>query len=210
MTCPAHALAATRQFLVAQDVDLIRELIRRLREQEPQRVLQVVDIGAGSGTTALSVFAEVPDKVLVRTVDHDAQALAYSKLAVSNIGRLRDWRGFVGDSARAIFERGGQDIDLLLVDAEHTYKAVLADLAAWLPLLRDSGFVWIHDYGNPKDFGVPVVASRGVKRAITEMLRKHELTAVEIAGLGWAGQRYVEQEERVDADLGSRRKRTTR
>jgi predicted O-methyltransferase YrrM len=194
--------------LVAQDVDLIRELVRRLREQEPRRVLQVVDIGAGSGTTALSVFAEASDRVLVRTVDHNAQALAYSKLVVSNIGRLRDWRGFVGDSARAIFERGGQDIDLLLVDAEHTYKAVMADLAAWLPLLRDSGFVWVHDYGDPMLYGLGVKPSRGVKRAINELVRKHELTAIEIVGLGWAGQRYVEQEER-DEDLGPRRKRTT-
>lgn len=210
MTCPAHALAASRQMLVAEDVDLIRELVRRLREQEPRRVLQVVDIGAGSGTTALSVFAEVSDKILVRTVDHDAQALAWSKLVVSNIGRLRDWRGFVGDSARAIFERGGQDIDLLLVDAEHTYKAVLADLAVWLPLLRDSGFVWIHDYGDPMLYGLGVRPSRGVKRAINELVRKQELSVVKVAGIGWAGKRYVEQEEKVDADLGSRRKRTTR
>ena len=209
MSCPAHALAASRRFLVAEDVNLIRELVRRLRKQEPRRVLQVVDIGAGSGTTALSVFAEASDRVLVRTIDHDAQALAYSKLAVSNIGRLRDWRGFVGDSARSIFERGGQDIDLLLVDAEHTYKAVLADLAAWLPLLRDSGFVWIHDYGDSLQ-ALGVRTSPGVKRAVNELVRKRELSVVKIAGLGWAGRRYVEQEERVDADLGPGRKRTTR
>ncbi len=210
MTCPAHALAATRQFLVAQDVDLIRGLVRRLREQEPRRVLQVVDIGAGSGTTALSVFAEAEDRVAVCTIDHDAHALQWTKLAISHAGRLRDWRGFVGDSARSIFERGGQNIDLLLVDAEHTYKAVMADLTAWLPLLRGSGFVWVHDYGDPMLYGLPVKPSRGVKRAVNELMREHELTAVEIAGIGWAGRRYVEQEERVDANLDSRRQRTTR
>jgi predicted O-methyltransferase YrrM len=207
MSCPAHDLAASRNFLVAADVDLIRELVQRLRKQDPRGRLQVIDIGAGSGTTALSVLAEESDRITITTIDNDARALQYTKAAISYYGHLRNWRGRQSDSARAIYNHGGQDIDLLLIDAGHTYKEVKADLEAWLPRLRTTGFVWVHDYGDPRALGVR--KSPGVKRAINELLRRRELSVVKIAGLGWAGQRYVEQEER-DADLGPRRKRTTR
>jgi len=45
-------------------------------------------------------------------------------------------------------------IDALYIDADHTYASVLADLEAWVPLVRSGGLVMGDDYGNPAFPGV--------------------------------------------------------
>lgn len=196
MTCPAHALAASRRMLVREDVDLIRELVKdRLKSSTPPaHMVRVVDLGAGSGTAALAVFAEAPPgRVRVITVDNEAEALDWAGLAVGNIERADDWERIQADAADSSSllptTREGPNIDLLLVDAEHAYQAVKDELAAWLPLLREGGLVWVHDYGDPKDFGLHSKVTPGVKRAVNELVRKGELEEIETRGLGWAGKK---------------------
>lgn len=198
MTCPAHALAASRRMLVKEDVDLIRSLVQdRLKEvtrtqNAPSAYrVRVVDLGAGSGTAALAVFAEAPPgRVRVLTVDNEDEALNWAELAVGNIERADDWERITADAADSSSYGGdGPAIDLLLVDAEHTYQGVKDELAAWLPMLRDGGLVWVHDYGDPKDFGLHSKMTTGVKRAVNELVRKGELEEIETRGLGWAGRK---------------------
>ena len=50
--------------------------------------------------------------------------------------------------------------DLVFIDADHTYEAVMADIKAWLPLVNIGGFLTGHDYGGKK---------AGVKRAVDEI-----------------------------------------
>jgi predicted O-methyltransferase YrrM len=52
-------------------------------------------------------------------------------------------------------------IDLLFVDADHSYDAVAADLRAYLPKLRNGGLLILHDYGW----------AAGVQRAVHEIVR---------------------------------------
>lgn len=52
-------------------------------------------------------------------------------------------------------------LDFVFIDAEHTYEAVLADIAAWRPKLRPGGILSGHDYGHPR--------FPGVKRAVDEV-----------------------------------------
>lgn len=190
MTCPAHALAASRRMLVKEDIDLIRELVKdRLKTSTPPAYrVRVVDLGAGSGTVALAVFAEAPPgRVRVVTVDNEAEALDWAGLAIGNIERADDWERIQADAADS--SSCGLDFDLLLVDAEHTYQAVKDELATWLPTLREGGLVWVHDYGDPKDFGLHSKVTPGVKRAVNELVRKGELEEIETRGLGWAGRK---------------------
>jgi len=53
-----------------------------------------------------------------------------------------------------------QMIDLLFIDADHRYEAVVADLGCWLPKLRPGGWLLMHDWGW----------AEGVKRAIQEIV----------------------------------------
>ncbi len=39
--------------------------------------------------------------------------------------------------------------DLVYLDADHRYDAVVADLRAWLPKIKPGGFIGGHDYGWP-------------------------------------------------------------
>lgn len=52
-------------------------------------------------------------------------------------------------------------VDVVYIDADHSYEAVAADIDAWLPKIRPGGFIAGHDYHD----GFP-----GVKQAVDERL----------------------------------------
>jgi hypothetical protein len=39
-------------------------------------------------------------------------------------------------------------VQLLFVDADHSYEGVHADLDAWTPKLNEGGFIVLHDFGT--------------------------------------------------------------
>ena len=56
-------------------------------------------------------------------------------------------------------------IDLLFVDADHSYDAVAGDLRAYLPKLRNGGLLILHDYGW----------AAGVQRVVHEIVRNIQI-----------------------------------
>lgn len=134
----AHDMAASRAFLLADDVDAIIELVRAL----PERPVTVVDIGAGAGTTALAVLETRNDNITVFTIDVDFENLNWARLALGNAGLLGNWIPVYRPSGKRFLDR----VDLLLVDGDHTFEGVKADLDAWLPVVPVRGMVWLDDY----------------------------------------------------------------
>ncbi|KKL97429.1 hypothetical protein LCGC14_1834620, partial [marine sediment metagenome] len=122
MSCNAHALAASRRMLVAQDVDLIQETLRQVAKGTRVKNLTVVDIGAGSGTTALSALEAGPD-VTVYSYDDDPDAINWAEEAVKNIGRSDDWHKLVtlDELAEAL---GNKQIRFAMMDHDHSEAAV--------------------------------------------------------------------------------------
>lgn len=54
-------------------------------------------------------------------------------------------------------------VDLVFLDADHSFEAVSADLAAWAPFVRIGGWLGGHDYANPDPrfrFGVKEAVDR--------------------------------------------------
>ena len=61
-------------------------------------------------------------------------------------------------------------IDLVFIDADHSYEGCKEDIVQLLPLTKRNAFVLFHDYGNPC----------GVKDAVDEFVRKRKLAKVDL------------------------------
>lgn len=176
MSCAAHDLAVARRFLDWEDVDLIRELAASL----PPGPILVIDLGAGSGTTAGAVYAERADAYVI-TVDHNAENVEWARRFLEQSGLLRPdrWRGIVSDSVQAatLINEG---VDMLMIDTSHEYAPTVAELEAWLPAVRSGGIVWLHDYRG---------AYPGVPKAVDEAVARGEIELIAVRGLGWGGRK---------------------
>lgn len=61
-------------------------------------------------------------------------------------GRSKIWRG---DSTLIAKSFAAGSVDLVFLDADHSFEGVTKDLAAWLPAIKPGGFIGGHDYRNP-------------------------------------------------------------
>jgi predicted O-methyltransferase YrrM len=75
----------------------------------------------------------------------------------------------------------GQPIDLLFIDADHSYEAVSADWKNWSPFVRKGGIIAFHDYYVKKQGG-----HQGVRRLIDESIANRVTKKLYyIEGLAW-------------------------
>ena len=119
---------------------------------------------------------EVGNKVNAYIVDHwqgsadeleTTQRLATERdiyqMFLANMGR-RDFTAMRMDTAEASKQFADQSVDVVFVDAQHTYEAVHRDLTHWLPKVKKGGVIAGHDYYLD-----------GVRRAVHEVL-KHPIS----------------------------------
>jgi cephalosporin hydroxylase len=127
----------------------------------PERHL-VVEIGCQLGRSS-SVIAQVAADRNLRTVYIDpyienpeylSQWVAMMEKAASEFAFLRMKSA---DAAKHV-----STVDLLFVDGDHSYDAVLADLTAYCPKIRYDGFLVCHDYNR--------ASLPDVKRAVDEYI----------------------------------------
>lgn len=74
-------------------------------------------------------------------------------------------------SAEATRHIPDHSLDFVFIDADHSYEGCKADIQAWLPKIKPSGFIAGHDYDHPDFPGF------GVKRAVDEIFGTPELGA---------------------------------
>jgi|SRR3990167_3049178 len=188
MTCLAHQLAATRNMLVAEDVDLIRELTRLLPVDKD---VLVANFGSGSGTTALAVFAERKEHIHIVSVDIDPNLLTYCSQVVERIGCTHSHTIFAGDTSKPDFRQKewkvlNAPLDLLLIDTSHKLVEIRHELAVWLPKLVAGGYLWMHDYEKSPD-GDNLFPD--VKKAVGEVLTRGLVQTYKKVGCGWSGKK---------------------
>lgn len=147
--------------------------------------LTVIDLGAGSGTTALAVLDEHAE-AQITTVDISRSAVDWAEQAVRNCYAEANWIGVVADAGDVARMWPDGAVDLLLHDASHEYPAVADDLRAWLPKLAPHALIWVHDFSPPpQTWGQP--DSPGVALSIRDLVSEGMIVEVERAGLGWVG-----------------------
>lgn len=154
----AKALAESRLFLTVQDVEDIQDIVSYL-----PLIPIVVDLGAGSGTTALSVY-EKCHAAEVHTVDINRENLEWAELNLrANQIDITKWYGVFSDASECFLKENS--VDFLMHDAGHEYEDVFNDIKAWHLAMKPNAYIWIHDYKPMFSDEYP-----GVKQAIDELI----------------------------------------
>jgi predicted O-methyltransferase YrrM len=136
----------------------IRGLLTTLEEDPPRRILE---IGTANGGT-LFLFAQVAAKTAhVISVDlpHGEFGGGYPPRNIPLYKAFRQkgqrFNLVRGDShSPQTFERvarllGGEQLDLLFIDGDHTYEGVKSDFETYSPLVRPGGLIGFHDIAPP-------------------------------------------------------------
>ena len=77
----------------------------------------------------------------------------------------------IADSAKC-HDRVKPPVHLLVIDGDHNYRAVKADLAGWVPKIPPGGIVAVHDYAPLPKHLVLLPELEGVRRAVSEWAEK--------------------------------------
>lgn len=72
-------------------------------------------------------------------------------------------------------------LDLVFIDADHSYQGAKADLAAWVPKVKPGGWIGGHDYRNTD----PAYDFSGVDRAVNEWASAWGVVVEEDANFTW-------------------------
>jgi len=141
-------------------------------------LVNIVELGVRDGQTYFFLLEKCPgirlvgvdiwDKIPYRDAKDDLKSWPHE----DNERSVRSRASKFG--ARAILIKGLTDdacvqfnnasIDLLFIDADHTYKSVKKDIINWRPKLRKGGFLTGHDIHWPE-----------VKDAVDEMVIHYEV-----------------------------------
>ncbi len=137
---PEHRTGRRRRMHVL--VDLIHRYC-------PGPEVVMVELGTVSGSTSVHVAEYCPQISQMYAVD-----IAKPDPAIDLMDRV-DHLDFVhSDSVKAAERFEDKSIDLVFVDADHSARAVFADLTAWVPKVKPGGVISGHDYGSRNHPGV--------------------------------------------------------
>lgn len=115
---------------------------------------RVVEVGVWHGvTTARLRSTMAPDGVLWAVDPFERGRLGFSAqrlIARREVGKQRNgtvrWMRMTGVAAAAAYRAAGEPAaDLIFIDADHCYDAVVADWRAWSDLVAPGGIVCLHD-----------------------------------------------------------------
>lgn len=121
-----------------------------------------VEIGVLKGENVYKLLTECPNIKKIYGVDPyvehtdyqttriQADMDKYKKVAEENLAEFDDRYELVEkksvDAAKDFQEN---TFDFILVDGDHSYESILADLESWYPLLKKGGYIFIHDVYVP-------------------------------------------------------------
>ncbi len=101
--------------------------------------------GSGATVWAVDTFAGDPDMAeIAGPVDSGAVEAEFAR----NTAGYDNLRVVVAESVAAANRFDPGSLDWVFIDADHSYAAVVADIAAWAPKLKPGGLLSGHDYGR--------------------------------------------------------------
>lgn len=200
----AETLQQAFKYLFIDEVPALKQLAQSLPDDPV-----VVNLGAGAGTSGLT-FMESREDLFLYTVDiqresspfgclkaeetilHDAgfdqtlfvarnvQIQSHSiKLGLS---WLKNKEMFYSDPDFQGWGWGSKLVDMVFIDADHSYEGCKGDIEAWLPNIKPGGILAVHDYkketlytddyhiGHPHSDRPAPKPHPGVDKAVDELL----------------------------------------
>jgi len=116
------------------------QYLHDLAAQEKPKL--VVMLGAGPGVMMLAVAEGYDDALALVVIDNGEMWTLAAHMNDAGFGH--NFIPVKGDSSQEAYKFDG--IDLLIVDADHTFDGVRKDKIAWLPKIAPGGYVFFHDY----------------------------------------------------------------
>lgn len=138
-------------YLFLDEIEYLRKLGKQL---EPESV--VVMLGVGPAMMALALLEQADPSIVFTGYDINQSTIWFAEEHVKDLPQKIVF--LCEDSSQAEFPF---EIDLLLIDADHTYEAVKKDILQWWPKIKAGGLVLFHDYIKKED-------NNGVAEAIRD------------------------------------------
>ena len=85
--------------------------------------------------------------------DHETYYNQMMSIVKSSNGRVSFIRDYTTNAAKKIRDNC---LDMVFIDALHTYSGVISDIVNWLPKVKVGGIICGHDYGYHRFPGVKI------------------------------------------------------
>jgi SAM-dependent methyltransferase len=175
---------------VTEDAHLaaLTTLAKHMGSLVGNRPLRMLEVGSWVGESAIALLGGAPKGSELFCVDtwegtsSDATHL-WARIEPPFPWFLKNLEGLIGVSVKPIKGHSldvaasfaeSQDLDLVFIDADHTYDACRADIRAWIRHVAPTGILCGHDYGLRQ---LP-----GVKVAVDEFAEEFGLHVTVITG----------------------------
>ena len=167
-------------YLFIEEVHALKELAQSL----PANPV-VVNLGAGSGTNSLAIKESRKDLYLycidIQLEDSPLGGLFGERKVLQDASYIAgdDFTQIHGDSKAIgkIWQSVSPQVDMIFVDADHSYNGCKGDILAWLPNIKPGGIIAVHDFGKrevykdgPIDNAPHPLPWPGVDRAVRHYL----------------------------------------
>ncbi len=120
----------------------------------------VVELGTGSGTSAIMMaLSWVASNIIIYSIDNGNTDGA--KKLIKNLGLNSSIKLIQGNTREVDFNN---PIDVLHVDGDSRYAAVIQDLIKWCPLVKSGGLILFHNYNS---------TNLGIVKAVDEWLSEN-------------------------------------
>jgi predicted O-methyltransferase YrrM len=144
--------SASRVVAIQRREELL-ELLARLEHLQPSRLCE---IGTAAGGTLYLLTRVAQESAVIVSIDISAPA--HTRRARQQLVRASQTVVSVqGDShdpaSRRMIEDclGGEPLDFLLIDGDHSYEGVKTDFELYSPLVREGGLIALHDINPDSD-----------------------------------------------------------
>lgn len=122
------------------------------------KATRIAEVGTSGGTTSRYILSHCPSLRFYLLIDWDGRDFPFTELVTKYHPHANFVKLFSHEAVRIVDD---ESMDLVFIDANHSYKSTKEDIEMWAPKVRKGGVICGHDYENPQ--------WAGVKKAVDEI-----------------------------------------